>query len=151
MVPFLMEAAEASLCFFFFFFLMKLKCPNLRNTQIHSFWPKSYLLLASEVLKIYQFRSKDPVSPLSPPSSRIKIKKSSFRSAAWDAPCNWNNPQSSLCNIQSHHYSLYRGFLPYANIISANFITVIFQNFQIYLAYAILGLFISLLQFFGKK
>ena len=40
---------------------MKLKCPNLRNAQIPSFWPKSCFLLASEVFKVYQIRSKDPV------------------------------------------------------------------------------------------
>ena len=33
---FLLEAVEARLCYFFENFLMKLKCPNLRNIQIHS-------------------------------------------------------------------------------------------------------------------
>ena len=34
LAPFLSEAAEASLCYFLENWLMKLKCPNLRNTQI---------------------------------------------------------------------------------------------------------------------
>ena len=38
LAPFLSEAVEASLCYFFENWLMKLKCPNLRNTQIPSFW-----------------------------------------------------------------------------------------------------------------
>ena len=41
LATFLSEAVEASLCHFFKYWLMKLKCPNLRNTQISSFWPKS--------------------------------------------------------------------------------------------------------------
>ena len=47
--------------------------------------------------------------------------------------------------------SNYSGSSPYANFISANFITAMFQNFPKYLAYAFLGLFISLLQIFGTK
>ena len=35
--PFLLEAVEASLCYFFENWCLKLKCPNLRNTQIPSF------------------------------------------------------------------------------------------------------------------
>ena len=61
LVLFLLEAVEASLCYFFDNWLMKLKCPNLRNTQIPSFWPKSCFYMASEVFKVYQIRSKDPV------------------------------------------------------------------------------------------
>ena len=34
LAPFLSEAVEASLCYLFKNCLMKLKCPNLRNTQI---------------------------------------------------------------------------------------------------------------------
>ena len=34
---FLLEAVEASLCYFFENCLMNLKCPNLRNMQIHTF------------------------------------------------------------------------------------------------------------------
>ena len=37
MVPFLMEAVEAILCYFFENWLLKLKFPNLRNTQIPSY------------------------------------------------------------------------------------------------------------------
>ena len=37
-------------------------------------------------------------------------------------------------------------FLPYANFISANFITATFQNFQKIFGLCVLGLFISLLQ-----
>jgi hypothetical protein len=36
MVPFLLEAVEANLCYFFENWLMKLKFPNLRNIQIPS-------------------------------------------------------------------------------------------------------------------
>ena len=36
MTPFLLEAVEASLCYFFENWWMKLKCHNLRNTQIPS-------------------------------------------------------------------------------------------------------------------
>ena len=36
LVPFLLEAVEASLCYFFENWLMKLKFPNLRNMQISS-------------------------------------------------------------------------------------------------------------------
>ena len=36
MAPFLSEAVEASLCYFFEIWWMKLKCHNLRNTQIPS-------------------------------------------------------------------------------------------------------------------
>ena len=36
MAPFLSEAVEASLCYFFENWWMKLKCHNLRNTQISS-------------------------------------------------------------------------------------------------------------------
>ena len=41
---------------------------------------------------------------------------------------------------------IYRGLSPYANFISANFITEIFKAFLIYLAYAFFELIISLLR-----
>ena len=61
LAPFLSEAAEAIIWIFFENWWMKLKCPNLRNTQIPSFLPKSYFQLASEVFKVCQNLSKDPV------------------------------------------------------------------------------------------
>jgi hypothetical protein len=36
LAPFLSEAVEASLYYFFENWLIKLKCPNLKNTQISS-------------------------------------------------------------------------------------------------------------------
>ena len=45
MVPFLSEAVEVSLCYFFENWLMKCKCPNLRNTQLPSFYRVSHLKL----------------------------------------------------------------------------------------------------------
>ena len=42
----------------------------------------------------------------------------------------------------------YRDFSPYANFICANFITAIFQNFPKIFGLCILGLFISLMQFY---
>ena len=61
LAPFLLEAVEASRCYFFENWLVKLKCPNLRNIQITSFWLKSCFKLASEVFKVCQIQSEDPV------------------------------------------------------------------------------------------
>jgi hypothetical protein len=61
LAPFLSEATEAILYYFFEYRLMRLKSPNLRNTQIPSFRPKKCFLLASEVFKVCQIQSKDPV------------------------------------------------------------------------------------------
>ena len=56
LVPFLLEAVEASLCYFFENWLTKLKCPILRNIQILSSQPKGCFQLASEVFTFNQIQ-----------------------------------------------------------------------------------------------
>ena len=52
-----------------------------------------------------------------------------------------------ICN--SIHCILYRGFSPYSNFITANFITAIFQKIPQICLMRIFGYFISLVRFFG--